>query len=206
MNKKIIVIGIVALLVIVMVAVLFIYRNHIDEEVVPSEEEIVETEGAWIGVAEDTIFDGGDFEILLPQGWRGYEDLGDIFSAALITGTEEEMSEQIVWTELTVQKYARDGQSLDEYIDEIMVFLEEQKELMGEESITIRKDEERTLLDLPARYIELEVNWGEYQSVTATIFVEIEDNIWNVGINLPTADWVEGEELFERVVDSFQVK
>jgi len=143
---------------------------------------------------------------LLPEGWYGYEGSGDVFSAFLVTGTEEEMSSETVWTELTIQRFLNEEKPLDEHMEEIMGFLEEQMELMGEDSVVVRADEERTVLELPARYLEMEVDWDQYQSVTATTFFDDGEYIWNIGINLPTDDWAEGQELFDRVVASFELK
>ncbi len=205
MNKKVIIGGVVALLVVLMVALLFVYRDQLDEPVQPDDPSDISDE--FVGAEEDTMVEMNDFRVLLPQGWYGYEDYEDMYSAVMVTGTEEEMMAEGVWTEIAIQRFPAEGRPLEEHVDELRVMLDEQADFMEEgEEMTIVRDEETTLLGYSARYVEVNLNAGINQLISAAVFAEIDDYIWNISINLPTEEWEEQEELFQRVVDSFELK
>jgi len=204
MNKKIIIGAVVLLIVAILVILLFVYRGAISEEEVQTEEE--ETSLEFIGAEEDEIFETEEFNILLPKDWSGYQETGDVFTAFLVTGTEEEMDQETIWTQLMVEKFPREDMTLDDHMDEIMGFLEEEISYLGEDSIIVSEEQEMTVSDYPAKYLEVAFDMEGYQATTAAVFIESEEVIWSVAINLPTADWPNYQELFDQVIDSFEIK
>ncbi len=204
MNKKIIIGAVVLLIVAILIVLLFVYRGIINKEEIQIEEE--ETELEFVGAEEDKIFEAEEFNVLLPEGWSGYQETGDVFTAFLVTGTEEEMGQELIWTQLMVEKFPREEMTLDDHMNEIKGFLEEEISSLGEESIIVSEEEEMTVSDYPAKYLEVAFDLEGYQATTAAVFVEGEETIWSVAINLPTADWPEYKELFDQVVDSFEIK
>jgi len=204
MNKKIIIGAVVVLIVAILLVLLFVYRGEINEEEVQTEGE--ETSLEFVGAAEDEIFETEEFNILLPKDWFGYQETGGIFTAFLVTGTEEEMAQDTIWTQLMIEKFPREDMTLDDHMDEIMGFLEEEISYLGEDSIVVSEEQEMTVSNYPAKYLEVSFDMEGYQATTAAVFIEGEEVIWSVAINLPTADWPNYQGLFDQVVDSFEIK
>lgn len=204
MNKKIIIGAVVVLIVAILLVLLFVYRGEINEEEVQTEGE--ETSLEFVGAAEDEIFETEEFNILLPKDWSGYQETGGIFTAFLVTGTEEEMAQDTIWTQLMIEKFPREDMTLDDHMDEIMGFLEEEISYLGEDSIVVSEEQEMTVSNYPAKYLEVSFDMEGYQATTAAVFIEGEEVIWSVAINLPTADWPNYQGLFDQVVDSFEIK
>lgn len=189
MYKKITIIGLLVVMVIAGV-VLLQYRSE--------QLAILEDDPAISALtAKDEIFETDDFSIILPAGWDGYQDFGQLFIAFKDIGSEDEIEDLM----LMVETFPREGMDLDQLQASIETGLVDQEE--GEAQISLSED--RQVDGRPARYLEMEARLEERDFFRALVFVEDQEDFWGIFMDMPLESWPSQRVVFERVIESFKL-
>jgi hypothetical protein len=209
MSKKIIISGIVVVLVVVVIALLFAYRGQVDQDDLvdqpEDQEDSIPTE--LVGATEDEVFESEKFSILRPQGWAEYEiQEGVAFSFMVTADNLEEMMEQGDPVQLMVRELPREEETLDGYIDEIRAYLADEADHYGAEAILVVDEYDTEVSGWPAKYIEIKYELEDYQAMAAAILVATEQDIWSLEFSGPFENWNENKSVFEKIIESFQIK
>ncbi len=189
MYKRITIIG---LLVVMIVAgiVLIKYRSE--------QLAIFEDDPAISALTlEDEIFETDDFSIILPAGWEGYQDFGQIFIAFKDVGSEDKMEDLM----LMVETFPREGMDLDQLQASVEAGIASQEE--GEAQVKLTED--RQVDGRPARYLEMEAQLEDQDLFRALVFVEDQEDFWGIFMDMPPESWSSQQVVFERVVESFKL-
>lgn len=201
MQKKIIVISLVAVMIVAVVALLR-YRTEVEWQLAELDDQpgisTAEPELETMAAAEDEIFESEDFNILLPAGWEGYQDFGQVFLAFKNIGSEEQPEELLIM----VENFSREGMDLDE----LKASVEEEIAEYGEGNTWIDVEEDRVVDGRPAKYLEMGASIEGREVLRALVFIQDEEDFWGVFMDMPPNEWLNQQTVFERVVESFELR